>query len=575
MQSQRWWHSATIYHIYPRSFLDTNGDGLGDLPGITSKLDYLRGLGIDAIWMGPIFRSPQVDNGYDIADYRHVDPRFGTDDDLDDLIAEAHRRGIKVLLDLVFNHSSDQHEWFQASRRREPGFEDFYIWRDAPGDGSLPNDWYGFFSLPAWTWDAVRGQYYLHLFAPEQPDLNWENPTVRRELADVANCWLDRGVDGFRMDVINMISKEPGLPSLHGESPRGVFIDGPRLLEFLKEFRSHLHRSEEIVLVGETPGITPESARRYTDPSEHALDMVLLFDHLSLDHGTGGRWDPIPFRPGDLRDTIAAWQRSLRSPAWPSIYMSNHDQPRIVSRYGDDETFRFESATALATVFYLQRGTPIVYQGDEIGMRNYPIQGPEDIADIESGNAFKKLTEIDDVPPQIALRRVAANARDNGRTPMQWDGTPHGGFTEDRVTPWFPENPDHTEWNVAAQIESSGNLNSAENTETGHTHHPSSVYSYYRALLLLRKNDVFVAGDFVLLPTLEESTVIAYQRSNGAETAWIVVNLGAKKTVWGETVETRSLSVILTNYPDRDSFTLPVTLRPWEAIVVEQRTDGA
>lgn len=567
MRSQhRWWRHATIYHIYPRSFLDTNADGLGDLPGITSKIDYLRDLGIDAIWMGPIFKSPQIDNGYDIADYRAVDDRFGTNDDLRELIAVAHSRGIRVLLDLVFNHTSDQHRWFQASRNRERGYEDFYLWRDDPGDGTLPNDWHGFFSLPGWTWDEVRQQYYLHLFAPEQPDLNWDNPRVRQQLIEIANYWIDQGVDGFRLDVINMISKAPGLPSLSGRAPTGVFIDGPNLLQYLQEFRRGLKRSEEIVLVGETPLITPESAKRYTDPAERALDMVLLFDHLTLDHGPGGRWDRKPLEIQDLRGTIAFWQHTLDEPSWPSIYMSNHDQPRIVSRYGNDETYRFESAAALATVFYLQRGTPIVYQGDEIGMRNYPLRSPEEIADIESGNAYKKLVNIEGVPPKEAFPRVAANARDNSRTPMQWNNTKNAGFTE-ADEPWFPVNPDYPTWNVEAQV-------TGTNRTSGSTTTTTTVLAFYRRLLALRKSPVFLDGGFTELPAPPDSSIIAYTRTIPHQTIVVIVNLGDKPARWDRSVgEATSGKVLLSNYPESTDISIdlrpPIDLRPWEVRVIE------
>jgi len=441
MNDKTWWKNGVIYHIYPRSFLDTNGDGIGDLQGIIRGLPYVRDLGANAIWMGPVFSSPQVDNGYDISDYRRIDPLFGTSEDMDTLIDTAHGLGIRVLLDLVFNHTSDRHQWFQASRARDPEYDDFYIWRDAAADGGRPNNWGSFFTVPAWTWDEKRQQYYLHLFTPEQPDLNWENPRVRAGLADTANFWLDRGVDGFRMDVINLISKKPGLPSIPpGTSPTGYFIDGPNVLDYLREFRALLHRSEEIVLVGETPGITAEPARRYTDPENHALDMVLLFEHLEIDHGPGGKWDHRPVEIQKIRSVLSSWQGTLSAPYWSSLYMSNHDQPRIVSRYGNDARYRFESATALAAVFFLQRGTPIVYQGDELAMRNFPITSTEHLVDIESRNAYAHMID-EGITPEEALRLVKDVTRDNGRTPMQWSTDRHAGFTT-ADEPWYPVNPD-------------------------------------------------------------------------------------------------------------------------------------
>jgi oligo-1,6-glucosidase len=545
-----WWKQTPIYHIYPRSFRDTNGDGIGDLPGIVEKLPYLADMGIGAIWMGPIFRSPQVDNGYDISDYRDVDPMFGTLEDLDRLISAAHDAGIRVLLDLVFNHSSNQHRWFTESVRDPAGpYGDYYIWRDAvppPGDRAdeqselgatpdpegrarsqtsapLPNNWQSFFTGPTWTWSPERGQYYLHLFAPEQPDLNWDNPAVRRELADIANYWLDRGVDGFRMDVINFIAKVEGLPSIARETDArirdaaaldaaapdargpGAYIDHGRMVGYLREFRSRLHRADEIVLVGETPHISNEWARELTHSDSGPLDMVLLFEHLEVDHGPQGRWDPATWSTELLSGVLDRQQRALAGSSWPSLYMGNHDQPRIVSRYGDDQEFRFASATALATLFYLQRGTPIIYQGDEIAMANYPLENAASIVDIESGNAYRALVQSGAVSPHEALRRVARNARDNGRTPMQWDG-----IQDD--TWWYPLNPDHRQWNVESQRRLPEH---------------QSVLKYYRRLLSLRAaHPALTEGTFQLLTG--ESPCIAFCRTAGAEEVIVVANLSSR-----------------------------------------------
>ncbi len=547
-----WWQDGAIYHIYPRSFLDTDGDGFGDLPGITARLPYIRRLGVDAIWMGPIFSSPQIDNGYDISDYLTVDPLFGTNDDLYRLIEEAHRLDIRVLLDLVFNHTSDRHRWFESSRRRKDGCDDFYIWRD--GDPSrpdgLPNDWRGFFSLPAWSYDAERGQYYLHLFAREQPDLNWDNPAVRAALREVANFWIDRGVDGFRMDVINLISKQPSLPSLNGASPSGIYLDGPRVLEYLQEFRSGLHDRKGIVLVGETPGITPDAASRYTLPENRALDMVLLFDHVMVDHGPEGRWDPTALNPRDLAATCTRWQRAIAPPRHPSLYMSNHDQPRVVSRYGDDGTFRYESAVALAMYFYLQRGTPIVYQGDEIAMANFPFSRVEEIVDIESSNAYRWLTDERGVDAGSAQRRVFRQARDNGRTPMQWDDSRHAGFTAGD-SPWFPVNPDYTEWNVKCQKDGRS----------------SSVLDAYRRLLSVRKSTpVLHGGSYEALEFDAPPTVVGFRRVLGEDEAIIVVNLGSGDAAVRIDRADCDARVLLSNYPDPPSLD-DLHLRAWEGAV--------
>ncbi|MFW5694877.1 MAG: glycoside hydrolase family 13 protein [Alkalispirochaeta sp.] len=583
-----WWKDTPIYHIYPRSFHDTNEDGIGDLPGIIEKLPYLAELGIGAIWMGPVFRSPQVDNGYDISDYRDIDPIFGTLADMDRLIATAHRLGIRVLLDLVFNHSSNRHWWFVESERDPSGpYGDYYIWRDAQA-APLPNNWRSFFTGPTWTWSEVRGQYYLHLFAPEQPDLNWDNPAVREELADIANFWLDRGVDGFRLDVINFIAKVEGLPSVeevaeHRDAGEAVssggregstekpdrlsrsgpaaYIDHARMVGYLREFRRRLHRREEIVLVGETPHLSYEWARELTASENGALDMVLLFDHLEVDHGSRGRWDPVPWTTERLARVFREQQTALAGSSWPSLYMGNHDQPRIVSRYGDDGEFRCASATALATLFYLQRGTPIIYQGDEIGMANYPLEDATQIVDIESGNAYRALVETEGVEPAEALRRVARNARDNGRTPMQWDGTPHPSW-------WYPLNPDHREWNVAAQ-------------EQLPEH--QSVLAHYRRLLALRAEyEALRRGSFQLVTG--DTPCIAFRRRASTETITVVVNLSSQETAVPPAIikslaKDRTVQIVLSTAYNRGghapdnlgSATITASLAPWEARVLLQK----
>ena len=602
MQHRAWWKDAVIYHIYPRSFYDANGDGIGDLRGIIQKLSHVRDLGANALCMGPGFRSPQVDNRYDIADYRDIHPRFGDIADMDELIDTAHAMGIRVLLDLVFNHTSDRHRWFRSSVADPDGPEgDFYIWRDPAPDGGPPNNWQAFFSVPAWTFSPERGQYYLHLFAPEQPDLNWENPRVREELAEVANFWLARGVDGFRMDVINVISKRPGLPSSPDGSRYGYFIDGPNVLAYLREFRSRLVSDREIVLVGETPGVTPEAARAYTDPANKALDMVLNFDHVMLDHGPGGRWDPRPLRIRAMRSVIEEWQRTLSAPCWPSLYMSNHDQPRVVSRYGNDRDYRFESATALATVFYLQRGTPIVYQGDEIAMTNYPLENHDEIVDIESRNAYLHLTREHGVGADEAFARVKSNARDHGRTPMQWSAEPHAGFMAqarqtadahgspararagDTATgrePWYPPNPDFHRSNVAAQdVCAPAGWQGADSRAAAPAPGVAerSVLCYYRRLLELRRERAALArGAFTLLSAATsahgeagDSAVVAFARTTEAgERITVAANLSDREHRWHAPAEVGT--PVLTNYlPDGRSpaGALPV-LRPWECVVL-------
>lgn len=567
MQQHPWWKNAVIYHIYPRSFRDATGDGLGDLQGITERLDHIRALGADAIWMGPVFRSPQVDNGYDVSDYRDIDPIFGTLEEMDLLIETAHQKGVRVLLDLVFNHSSDQHLWFRESLRDPDGeYGDYYIWRDPADDGGPPNNWRSFFSVPAWTYSPERQQYYLHLFAPEQPDLNWENPKVREELAEVANFWLHRGVDGFRMDVINVISKKPGLPPMVDGLRSGLYIDGPKVPGYLQEFRSRLLRKDAL-LVGETPGVTPEAARQYTLPENGALDMVLIFDHVMLDHGPGGRWDPRPLKISKLRSVLTDWQATLGEPSWPSIYLANHDQPRVVSRYGDDGHYRYQSATALAAIFYLQRGTPIVYQGDEIAMANYPIQQVDEIVDIESRNAYTYLVKDDGVSPEEALARVRGNARDNGRTPMQWSDRPNAGFTDGENSPWYPPNPDYPRINAAAQDLCPPSPEIVASTvEAGAR--PSSVLCFYRRLFALRKSsDALLRGSYASLPLPEASNVAAYIRQSEGDQVVVVANLSGEEASWES--PHGKLTTLLSNYlpPSSEG---SHRLRPWECRILSR-----
>lgn len=576
----RWWKETAIYHIYPRSFQDSTGDGIGDLPGITRRLEHIRDLGVGAIWMGPVFPSPQVDNGYDISDYRDIDPLFGTLADMEGLIDRAHRLGLRVLLDLVLNHTSDRHPWFQKALEDPQGpYNDYYLFRDPAPDGGPPNNWRSFFSIPAWTYVEERRQYYLHLFTPEQPDLNWDNPAVRQEAADIANFWLERNVDGFRLDVINMISKKPGLPSLVEGRRSGVFIDGPKTLDYLQEFRRNLTSDKDLALVGETPGVTPEAARRYTDPANRALDMVLLFDHLEVDHGPSGRWEPREWTVGDLGQVVSTWQDHLSAPSWPSIYLSNHDQPRVVSRYGNDGDYRYQSATALATIFYLQRGTPIVYQGEEIGMKNFPLEGPEQILDIETKNAYIDLVGAKGLSEEEAMGRVRREARDNTRTPMQWSDGNNAGFSD--AEPWYPPNPDYRRWNVAAQEADS-----------------ESVLAYYRELLSLRqRTPALISGAYEHLSPAPDSqgTVFAFRRHRtlsdrtSSDRLLIAANLSDTPATWRlPEAEIQSLPTprrLFGNYPAPPDDKRPANglavagagtgagawtleMRPWEALVL-------
>src|SRR4051794_25236118 len=464
-----WFQSAVVYQIYPRSFADSNGDGIGDLRGIIGRLDHLATLGVDVVWLSPIYRSPQDDAGYDISDYQDIDPVFGTLADFDELIAGLHERGIKLIMDLVVNHPSDEHPWFVESRSSlDSPKRDWYWWRS-----EVPNDWRSFFSGPAWELDEATGEYYLHLFSRKQPDLNWENPEVREAIYAMMRWWLDRGVDGFRMDVINLISKPPGLPS--GDST-SLNAHGPRLHEFLQEMHRAVFAGRSALLtVGEMPGVTTEEARLFTDPAREEVDMVFQFEHVDLDHGPS-KWDVHPLKMRDLKASFGRWQAGLAEAGWNSLYWDNHDQPRAVSRFGDDPAFRRDSATCLATLLHLHRGTPYVYQGEEIGMANYPFAGVGDFRDVESVNHYADAVAAGE-PVEAVLASLRAMSRDNARTPVQWDASPSAGFTTG--TPWLPVNPDHVEWNAAAQ-----------------RNDPHSVLAHYRRLIALRHDEPVVAlGD--------------------------------------------------------------------------------
>lgn len=514
-----WWRRSVVYQVYPRSFADSDGDGIGDLRGITEHLDHLEHLGVDVVWLSPIYASPHADNGYDISDYFAIDPVFGTFDDFDELVEALHRRGMRLVMDLVVNHTSDEHAWFRESASGpDSPLRDWYWWRPArPGTvpglpGSEPNNWESFFSGPTWTFDERSGEYYLHLFARKQPDLNWENPEVRQAVYAMMRWWLDRGVDGFRMDVINLISKDPRLPD--GKvGPSGLgdgfpfYGCGPRMHEFLQEMHREVFAPHpgRLLTIGEMPGVGIDDARRATDPRNRELDVVFQFEHVGLDHGPHGKWWPRRARVEELVATLCRWQTGLAPHGWNSLYWGNHDQPRVVSRFGNDREHRVASATALATILHLQQGTPFVYQGEEIGMANAPFSSIEDFRDIESLNHFATATARG-IPPEEVLAGMRPASRDNARTPMQWSAAPHAGFTTG--TPWIDVNPDHREVNVEAQRGV-----------------PGSVLEHYRSLVALRRtDDVVVHGSFEHLPT-EHPEVFAFARRLGQDWLCVVANL--------------------------------------------------
>lgn len=558
-ENPEWWRSAVVYQVYPRSFADSNGDGIGDLRGVIDHLDHVAGLGIDVLWLSPIYRSPQDDNGYDISDYHEVDPAFGTLDDLDDLIAAVHDRGMRIILDLVVNHTSDEHEWFTESRRdRVNPKADWYLWRNPrPGTvggapGAEPNNWGSFFSGPAWEWVPERGQYYLHLFSRKQPDLNWDNPQVRQAIFAMMNWWLDRGIDGFRMDVINFISKDPALPDgrpTHTGYGDGMpfFAYGPRVHDYLIEMRHEVldNRPGHYFTVGEMPGVTPEQAARFTDSRTGQLDMVFQFEHVELDQN-GSKWAYRPVTLDDLKRSLGRWQEALAGHGWNSLYWENHDQPRVVSRWGNDDEYWYASATALATVLHLHRGTPFVYQGEELGMTNVSFTSIDDFRDIEAVSYFETAVNQLGCDPDEVLSALRRKARDNARAPMQWDATPSAGFTSGR--PWMPVNANHSWLNAAMQIDD-----------------PSSVYTYYRRLISLRHSEtVIVEGDFrMLLP--DDPVFYAFTRSTPRDTVLVIANLSDHEAEAGLTLS--GWELLLSNVPSGDG-----RFVPWEARVYRART---
>jgi oligo-1,6-glucosidase len=551
--------------VYPRSFADSDGDGVGDLRGVLRHLDYLEHLGVDVVWMSPVYRSPMDDNGYDISDYNDIDPLFGSLADLDALIAELHARGMRLVMDLVVNHTSDEHPWFIESRSsRDNPKRDWYWWRDArpgatPGTpGAEPTNWESHFSGPVWAWDEATGQYYLHIFSRKQPDLNWENPEVRQAVYAMMRWWLDRGVDGFRMDVINMISKDTSLPdteprpgSLYGPGDQ-YFSCGPRNHEFLAEMYREVFAGREahVLTVGEMPGVTVPEAVLFTAPDRHELDMVFQFEHVSLDFGTQ-RYDLRGLKLPALKASMAAWQAGLADRGWNSLYFGNHDQPRSVSRFGDDGKYRVASAKTLATVLHLHRGTPYVYQGDELGMANAPFAAIADYRDIQALNFYADAAARGDVDLTALLVAMARMSRDNGRTPVQWDASPGAGFT--RGTPWIAINPDHVEFNAATQVSD-----------------PGSVYEHYRQLIALRHTDrVVTEGGFeLLLP--DHPAIWAFLRRGRDAELLVAANFSADVVKVPLPLDDgwAGAEVVLANLPGELLRPLPdLELRPWESVI--------
>ena len=554
--NKAWWKECVVYQIYPRSFQDTNGDGIGDLPGITARLPYLRRLGADVLWISPFYQSPGRDNGYDISDYQAVAPEFGTLADFDELLAQAHRQGMKLVIDLVVNHTSDQHPWFRESRRsRDNPFRHYYIWRDGT-DGGPPNNWGSCFSGSSWKLDEATGQYYLHTFGEFQPDLNWDNPAVRQEIYRMMRWWCDRGVDGFRMDVISMISKTAVMPDgpRNPGSAYGSFapyvVNGPRVHEYLQEMNREVLSQYDLLTVGECSGLTVEQACRYANAEGTELNMAFQFEHMDLDGGESFKWDLRKIDVVELKRVLSKWQTGLAGRAWNSLYWCNHDQPRIVSRLGDSSTpeMRERSAKALALCLHMMQGSPYIYQGEELGMTNYPFQSPDDFRDIESINAYKEWCLSGQVSHEDFWPCIIFRSRDNARTPVQWDDSEQAGFTTG--TPWIAVNPNYKEINAKAE-----------------TKDPDSVFHYYKKLIALRKeNPIMVYGKYE--PLLEDSEeLFVYTRTLDEQKLLVVTNFTDQDTAFTIPEEFTGAPCLISNM-ENDYGESNIIVKPYEAFVL-------
>lgn len=554
---KRWWKESVVYQIYPRSFCDSNGDGIGDLNGITGKLDYLKELGIDVIWLSPVYKSPNDDNGYDISDYQAIMDEFGTMEDFDRMLATAHEKGIKIMMDLVVNHTSDEHKWFIESRKSTDNpYRDYYIWRPAKEDGSLPNNWGSCFSGPAWEYDKTTDMYFLHLFSKKQPDLNWDNPAVRQDVFDMMNWWLKKGVDGFRMDVISLISKEPGLPDkepgINGYATFNVSANGPHVHEYLQEMRQKALNNADTITVGECSGVTLEEAKKYARSDEKELNMVFQFEHMDVDSDEkAGKWTTRKMDLRNLKKILTRWQKGLQDIAWNSLYWENHDQPRSVSRFGNDsDEYREISAKMLATCIHMMQGTPYVYQGEELGMTNCPFNTLDNFRDLESINAFHELTEQGKMTEEDMMAAIGYKGRDNARTPMQWDDSAYAGFST--ANPWIMVNPNYTKINARDQV----------NRE-------DSVFKYYQKLIKLRhESELIVYGTYDLILD-DDKDIYAYIRTLGDEKLIVYCNFSENTREVELPEEFVNKKVLISNYSDAKA-NQKITLRPYEAIVIQK-----
>ncbi|MEF2819515.1 alpha-glucosidase [Clostridium sp.] len=536
---RQWWHSSVVYQIYPRSFKDSNGDGIGDINGIREKLDYLKELGIDVIWLSPVYKSPNDDNGYDISDYYDIMDEFGTMEDMDNLLKEANERGIKILMDLVVNHTSDEHKWFiEAKKSKDNEYRDYYIWRDSV-DGNEPNDLGSTFSGSAWQYDETTGQYYLHLFSKKQPDLNWENEKVRNEVYKMMNFWVDKGIGGFRMDVIDLIGKVPD---------EMITGNGPKLHEYLQEMNKAALEGKDLLTVGETWGATPDVAKLYSNPERKELSMVFQFEHIGLDQIEGKeKWDVKSLELLDLKKVLSKWQTELEGQGWNSLFWNNHDLPRIVSRWGNDKEYRIESAKMLATLLHGMKGTPYIYQGEELGMTNVRFDDINDYNDIESLNMYKDRLSKGYSHNEI-MESIYAKGRDNARTPMQWDDSENAGFTTG--TPWLAVNKNYDKINAKQCLQDE-----------------NSIFNHYKKLIDIRKNnDTIIYGDYKLLCEDDEN-IFAYVRELNGDKILVVCNFYDKDVEFKFDGDFNYSKVLLSNYNDSSKMIEKLKLRPYEAVM--------
>ncbi|PGP11611.1 glucohydrolase [Bacillus cereus] len=556
--NKKWWKESVIYQIYPRSFNDSNDDGIGDIKGITQKLDYLKELGINVIWLSPVYKSPNDDNGYDISDYRNIMDEFGTMEDFHEMLEESHKREIKIMMDLVVNHSSDEHHWFIESKKsKDNPYRDYYIWK--PGkDGKPPTNWGAAFGGSAWEYDENTDEYYLHLFSKKQPDLNWENPTLRKEIYDMMRYWLDKGVDGFRMDVINFISKDTSYPdgliqegNKYGDGGPH-FLNGPSIHDFLQEMNKEALSKYDTITVGEMPGVNAEQGKLYTGENRNELNMVFHFEHVDLGNGSYGKWNPVKWNLTQLKKIFTNWQKGLEKDGWNSLYWSNHDQPRAISRWGNDSPeYREISGKMLATLLHTLQGSPYIYQGEEIGMTNVSFANINDYRDIETLNAYKELVEEGSLSREELMRGIHERSRDNARTPVQWNDTENAGFT--KGTPWIQVNPNFKEINAESALKNK-----------------DSIFYYYKKLIELRKqNEIIVYGTYELILEDDEE-IYAFTRTLGEDKVLVICNFTNNSPTFNlpKDIDFTSTELLISNYETKQNEDISkIVLKPYEARV--------